>query len=98
MNFNFNLQAFEPNVRGTRKLLDLAFASPNSPRFLFSSSITADGFGNLSQLQEDYFNPNDAMEGMGYGQSKLVAEMVRLLSISFVSLRTVATEFIEIYV
>ncbi|KAF8601149.1 NAD(P)-binding protein [Ceratobasidium sp. AG-I] len=77
VHFNFNLQSFEPNIRGTRNLLDLAFASPNPPRFLYISSIAAAGFGDPGRpLEEDYLNPEDATAGIGYGQSKLVTEMI----------------------
>ncbi|KAF8597333.1 hypothetical protein BDV93DRAFT_562443 [Ceratobasidium sp. AG-I] len=68
---------FEPNIRGSRNLLDLAFSSSKPPRFLFSSSITVAGFGKPSRpLKDGYLEPEDVLNGLGYGQSKFVAEML----------------------
>ncbi|CAE7151180.1 unnamed protein product [Rhizoctonia solani] len=78
VNFNLTLQSFEPNIRGTRNLLDLALdstASSGLPRFAFASSISAAGTSGLGgQLEEISICPEDAMPTLGYGQSKLVAE------------------------
>ena len=85
VNFNLALQSFEPNIRGTRHLLDLAFSStaPSGlPRFAFASSISVAGTSGLGeQLEEVSVRPEDAASTMGYGQSKLVAEKVRELCI-----------------
>ncbi|KDN39665.1 hypothetical protein RSAG8_08693, partial [Rhizoctonia solani AG-8 WAC10335] len=78
VNFNLALQSFEPNIRGTRNLLDLAFSSTESaglPRFAFASSISVAGISGLGgQLDEVSVRPEDAASTIGYGQSKLVAE------------------------
>ncbi|CAE6475171.1 unnamed protein product [Rhizoctonia solani] len=78
VNFNLALQSFEPNIRGTRNLLDLAFSSTaptGLPRFAFASSISVAGFSGLGrQLDETSVQPEDAASSIGYGQSKLVAE------------------------
>lgn len=82
VNFNLSLQSFEPNIRGTRNLLDLAFdtaSAPRYPRFLFTSSVSVAGFGGRDvPLLEDYIRPGDSVEGnlIGYAQSKLVAEQL----------------------
>ncbi|CAE6436771.1 unnamed protein product [Rhizoctonia solani] len=78
VNFNFSLQSFEPSIRGVRNLLDLAFESTartGSPRFTFVSSIAAAGFICPGRhLSEVPVALEDAATGIGYGQSKLVAE------------------------
>ncbi|KAG9126234.1 hypothetical protein FRC07_004314 [Ceratobasidium sp. 392] len=80
VNFNLALQSFEPSIKGARNLLDLAFSSTASsgpPRFLFTSSISAAGFGKPgAHLNEVYVNPEDAANGIGYGQSKFVTEKI----------------------
>ncbi|KAG8707500.1 hypothetical protein FRC08_000466 [Ceratobasidium sp. 394] len=78
VNFNLTLQSFEPSLKGARNLLDLAFRSTASsalPRFLFTSSISAAGFGMPgAHLKEEYVKEEDAANGIGYGQSKFVTE------------------------
>ncbi|KAF8601152.1 acetyl-CoA synthetase-like protein [Ceratobasidium sp. AG-I] len=75
--FNLALHSFEDNIQGARVLLDLAFRSPRKPRFLFTSSMTAAGFGRSSRLlKEKYLEPEDAVDAVGYGQSKLVTEKI----------------------
>ncbi|CUA76307.1 L-aminoadipate-semialdehyde dehydrogenase large subunit [Rhizoctonia solani] len=78
VNFNLALQSFEPNIRGTRNLLDLAFGSTASigfPRFALASSVSVVGSSGLGgQLSEGSVRLEDAASTIGYGQSKLVAE------------------------
>lgn len=76
VNFNLSLQSFIPHIQGTRNLLDMALGSPFPPRFLFASSVSAAGFGKPGYLKEEYLRVEDAGDGIGYGQSKLVAEKV----------------------
>lgn len=78
VNFNLSLQSFESHIRGTRNLLDMALSSPARPRFLFVSSVSVAGFGKTKHLREDYLKTETALGGIGYGQSKLVAEKVYL--------------------
>ncbi|KAF8601147.1 acetyl-CoA synthetase-like protein [Ceratobasidium sp. AG-I] len=60
VNFNLSLQSFEPSIQGACNLLDLAFSSPARPRFLFTSSISAAGFGKPGQrLYEEYLELKD---------------------------------------
>lgn len=42
VNFNYAVQTFEPAIKGTRNLVDLALRStlPSPPRFMFISSIS----------------------------------------------------------
>ncbi|KAG1750096.1 putative aminoadipate reductase [Suillus lakei] len=43
LDFNLALSSFEPHVRGTRNLIDLALSSPRhpKPRFMFTSSVSS---------------------------------------------------------
>ncbi|KAG8734879.1 hypothetical protein FRC10_011339 [Ceratobasidium sp. 414] len=78
INFRLPLERFEPSVKGVRNLLDLAFSSTAAtglPRFLFTSSIAAAGYGKPGRhLKETYLELGDAATALGYGQSKFVAE------------------------
>ncbi|KAG8701412.1 hypothetical protein FRC08_004090, partial [Ceratobasidium sp. 394] len=80
VNFNLALQSFEPSMKGARNLLDLAFRSTapsGHPRYLFTSSISAAGFGKPgAHLKEGYVKKEDAANGIGYGQSKFVTEKI----------------------
>ena len=59
-------------------MLDMALDSPTHPRFLFISSVSVAGFGKAIYLKEEYLDVEHAIGGIGYGQSKLVAEKVYL--------------------
>ncbi|KAG8734983.1 hypothetical protein FRC10_011139 [Ceratobasidium sp. 414] len=75
VNFNLSLQSFEPSIRGTYNLIDLALASKHRPRFLFTSSVSAAGFGTPGgYINEAPVDIADAATSIGYGQSKFVAE------------------------
>ncbi|KAG8686616.1 hypothetical protein FRC09_014024 [Ceratobasidium sp. 395] len=78
VNFNFTLEQFEPSIKGVRNLIDLAFGSTaptGLPRFVFTSSFSAAGFGKPGHyLMEEYLTPEDAATAIGYGQSKFVTE------------------------
>ncbi|KAG8735152.1 hypothetical protein FRC10_010948 [Ceratobasidium sp. 414] len=78
VNFNLTLQSFEPNIKGARNLLDLAFGSAaptGTPRFLFTSSIAVAGIGKYDTgLKERYLEPEEVADGIGYGQGKFVVE------------------------
>ncbi|KAG8720020.1 hypothetical protein FRC08_001379 [Ceratobasidium sp. 394] len=73
VDFNLNLQSFEPSIHGTRNLLDLA--SKRAPRFVFTSSMSSVGLGLPGQVYpEEYTKDPSAPTGFGYGESKHVAE------------------------
>ncbi|KAG8684994.1 hypothetical protein FRC09_015020 [Ceratobasidium sp. 395] len=78
VNFNFTLEQFEPSIKSVRNLLDFAFGSTSPtgpPRFVFTSSFSAAGFGKPGHhLMEGYLTPEDAATAIGYGQSKFVTE------------------------
>jgi len=81
LDFNLALSSFEPNVRGTRHLIDLARASNQAgkPRFLFTSSVSsAQGWDKSRGAfpEEVQFDAGVAV-GPGYGASKYVSERVR---------------------
>ncbi|KAG1770620.1 putative nonribosomal peptide synthetase [Suillus placidus] len=80
VDFNLALSSFEPNIRGTRMLLDLALASPHaaSLRFIFVSSIASALGWSPSQgpVPEKLFGDPAMAIGSGYGESKHVAEQI----------------------
>ncbi|KNZ74034.1 Linear gramicidin synthase subunit D [Termitomyces sp. J132] len=84
LDFNLSLSSFEPNVRGTRKLIDFARSGPHpeSIRFLFTSSVTsAQSWGQPEVLfPEEVLTDAAVAVGNGYGESKYVSE--RLLAMS----------------
>ncbi|KAJ7153103.1 putative aminoadipate reductase [Mycena crocata] len=87
LDFNLTLASFEPHVRGTRNLVDLALASSSSPKFIFTSSIaamTADPAICSAPVEITYV----AAGARGYGQSKFVAEeILKRSGLDAVSLR-----------
>jgi nucleoside-diphosphate-sugar epimerase len=82
LDFNLALSSFEPNVRGTRHLLDLALSSPHARavRVLFTSSIGV----TQSWPRERGLFPEEPQAdaswclGTGYGEGKYVGEQVRV--------------------
>ncbi|KAJ7236044.1 hypothetical protein B0H12DRAFT_1256714 [Mycena haematopus] len=80
LDFNKALSSFEPHVKGTRNLIDLARQSlqVNGVRFLFTSSVgSALGWDRkLGPFPEELqLDPNIAV-GSGYGESKYVCERI----------------------
>ncbi|KAH0833866.1 putative nonribosomal peptide synthetase [Lanmaoa asiatica] len=84
LDFNLALSSFEPNVRGTRNLIDLARASKwaDKPRFLFMSSVaSAQGWEkSKGPFPEEVQSDAGVAVGPGYGASKYVSE--RILGVS----------------
>ncbi|KAJ7488851.1 putative aminoadipate reductase [Mycena latifolia] len=80
LDFNKSLSTFEPHVKGTRNLIDLARQSPNAPRvrFLFTSSIaSAQGWDpKLGLFPEELQLDANVAVGSGYGESKYVSERI----------------------
>ncbi|KIJ18039.1 hypothetical protein PAXINDRAFT_97557 [Paxillus involutus ATCC 200175] len=80
LDFNLSLSSFEPNVRGTRNLIDLALSSKRSskPRFLFTSSIaSAQGWAkSKGAFPEEVRYDSSVAAGPGYGASKYVCERI----------------------
>jgi thioester reductase-like protein len=78
LDFNLSLGSFEPHVAGTRRLLDLAFASqdPSRTRVLLTSSVAvAQSWPKAKGAfpEEPLDDPTWSVGG-GYGESKYVAE------------------------
>ncbi|PPQ80241.1 hypothetical protein CVT25_003501 [Psilocybe cyanescens] len=78
VDFNMQLASFEPMVRGTRNLIDLAqsAAAGSSTRLLFTSSVASAFSWDRTRgpyPEEVLLDPKYAV-GNGYGESKYVAE------------------------
>ncbi|KAF8215639.1 hypothetical protein K438DRAFT_1926187 [Mycena galopus ATCC 62051] len=80
LDFNKTLSSFEPHVKGTRNLIDLARQSPKESgvRFLFTSSIgSAIGWDQkLGPFPEELQLDANVAVGNGYGESKYVSERI----------------------
>ena len=82
LDFNLSLASFEPNIKATRNLVDLALNSHNSRslRFVFTSSVgSAQSWDRARGAfpEEVQLDPSWAV-GSGYGESKYVCERVRI--------------------
>ncbi|KAF8179468.1 putative aminoadipate reductase [Pholiota molesta] len=92
LDFNLPLSSFEPNIRQTHNLIKFARSSACGPRlkFLFTSSVSV----GQSWKPDDGPYPEDIVldakcaMGMGYGESKYVAERILQTSgLNTISLR-----------
>ncbi|KAJ7731258.1 acetyl-CoA synthetase-like protein [Mycena metata] len=75
LDFNKTLSSFEPHVKATRNLIDLALQGAGV-RFMFTSSVRT-GLGwdaTRGPFPEELQPTADAAVGSGYGESKYVAE------------------------
>jgi len=72
VDFNRTLPAFKPLVKATRGLVDMALSSPQptTPRLLFTSSV------GVHRKEEQFVKLENAPVGVGYNESKWVAETV----------------------
>ncbi|TVY80570.1 Non-canonical non-ribosomal peptide synthetase FUB8 [Lachnellula suecica] len=78
VDFNLNIDSFEPQIKGLRNLLDFSAKSANKATLIFMSSISA-ALGWLEKnpealVPEAIINDTDAPEQMGYAESKYVTE------------------------
>ncbi|KAG6835248.1 putative NRPS-like protein biosynthetic cluster [Arthromyces matolae] len=84
LDFNLSLSAFEPNVQGTRHLIDLLKSGPRptDSRFLFTSSVaSAQSWPRASgPYPEEVLNDASYAVGGGYGEGKYVAERILVKS------------------
>ena len=80
VDFNLNLDSFEPHIAGTRDLINLSNQSPNRPLILFTSSIsTVDNWTAKNpgtKVPESAFYDFSIPAAMGYGESKYIAEQL----------------------
>ncbi|KAH7929525.1 putative nonribosomal peptide synthetase [Leucogyrophana mollusca] len=77
LDFNLSISSFEPNVRGTRNLIDLALSSTHrsSLRFVFTSSIgSAQSWDERKGPFPEEVQDAIVAVGSGYGESKYVSE------------------------
>ncbi|KAI6017886.1 putative aminoadipate reductase, partial [Pisolithus marmoratus] len=84
VDFNLSLATLEPNVRGTRNLINLALASKKTPkpRFMFTSSISSAQSWDTTRgpVPDDVITDVAVAVGGGYGSSKYVGERVLEMS------------------
>ncbi|KAF8219495.1 putative aminoadipate reductase [Tricholoma matsutake] len=80
LDFNQSLGSFEPNIRGTRHLIDFALSGPHpgSTRFLFTSSVSSAQSWNQENgpFPEEVMTDASVAVGGGYGEGKYVAERI----------------------
>lgn len=80
LDFNLSLSSFEPNVRGTRNLIDFARSGPHPSKvkFLFTSSVASTFSWDQSKgaYPEEVLMDASYAVGNGYGEGKYVAERV----------------------
>ncbi|KAJ7195361.1 putative aminoadipate reductase [Mycena pura] len=79
LDFNLTLDSFEAHIHGTRNLVDLALGASRTPRFVFTSSVSAvlswdRARGACPEALTDL--RGDVRGSTGYGQSKFVAEQI----------------------
>ncbi|EFI26844.1 ICS [Coprinopsis cinerea okayama7 len=80
VHFNLSLESFEPSIRDLRCLIDFVLASPrvDKPKFIFTSTIGVfRGSSTHGEFLEESIPPQVAV-GMGYTESKWVAEEIIL--------------------
>ncbi|KZP19768.1 NAD(P)-binding protein [Athelia psychrophila] len=80
LDFNLSLGSFEPNIHGTRNLIDLATQSAQAStlRFLFTSSIASSQGWSPSRgaFPEEVQLDAATAVGGGYGEAKYVCERI----------------------
>jgi len=79
VDFNLSLSSFEPLIAGVRNLIDLSLGSPKSrrPHITFVSSISSLlGYKSSVPAKEEHTTDPRVCVGLGYGESKWVAEQL----------------------
>ncbi|KAF7980198.1 hypothetical protein HWV62_39287 [Athelia sp. TMB] len=80
LDFNLSLPSFEPNIRGTRNLIDLALQSRHASgiRFMFTSSVASSlGWDQTKgDFPEEVQMDVSTAVGSGYGEGKYVSERI----------------------
>ncbi|KAF8878948.1 putative aminoadipate reductase [Infundibulicybe gibba] len=78
LDFNLSLSSFEPNVRGTRNLIEFSLSSRHASalRFLFTSSISSAQSWDqtMGPFPEEVVYDAGVAVGNGYGESKYISE------------------------
>lgn len=84
LDFNLGLSSFEPNIRGTRNLIDLGRSTQkaSSLRFLFTSSVASAQSWDKTKgpYPEEVVMDARYAVGPGYGAGKYATERVRFPS------------------
>ena len=76
VNFNLSVDSFEPRIKGVRKLVDFASEAQKRAHIVFISSIgTVDGWSGPDPVPESPLT-DFTIASTGYGQSKLVGDMI----------------------
>ncbi|PNS20352.1 hypothetical protein CAC42_5802 [Sphaceloma murrayae] len=75
VNFNWDVQSFEPHIAGVHNLINLSLSStrPSPPTFHFGSSVSA-VVATPEVAKEAHSASFSYAQNMGYARSKLVAE------------------------
>lgn len=76
VNFNWPLQSFRSHIHGVINLIRLAHASRHSALVLFVSSVSAVASVGSGMAPEAPVHDVSASAPIGYGRSKLLAEML----------------------
>lgn len=80
VDFNMNLESFEPHIAGVRNLINLSNQSLKSAPILFTSSISTLDNWTIKhpgdKVPESAFYDFSIPSAMGYGESKYVAEQL----------------------
>jgi thioester reductase-like protein len=76
VDFNLPLSSFTPHIRGTGHLINLCQKSKHWITLLFTSSIDVVTNWSSSKLVPELAIEDLTVAGMGYGKSKLVAELL----------------------
>ncbi|KAF8486550.1 hypothetical protein JB92DRAFT_3148577 [Gautieria morchelliformis] len=89
LDFNLSLSSYEPLIRSTHALLNLARTARHRIHFVFASSVSAaqNWDTRLGPVPEEILDTHHAL-GKGYGESKYVAEVILQKSqVAFTALR-----------
>jgi nucleoside-diphosphate-sugar epimerase/aryl carrier-like protein len=77
VNFNWALSSFTPYIRGVRNLIQFSLESTHNSFILYVSSVAAvGGLKSQGEIPESPIYDFSAASKTGYGQSKLVSELL----------------------
>ncbi|KAG6900035.1 putative secondary metabolism biosynthetic enzyme, partial [Termitomyces sp. T159_Od127] len=100
LDFNLSIVSFETNIRGIRRLVDLARSVPHPEliRFVFTSSVaSAQGWGHPEvPVPEEVIQDAEVAVGNGYGEGKYVSERVRAIPFTISSILSYIRRFSQI--
>ena len=77
VNFNWDIESFEPHIAGIRHLVDFSHKSAKETQIFFISSIGSTlQWRSSDPVPEDVVRDLSVAKNSGYGASKLVSELV----------------------